>query len=134
MIISACTDEISTDLNTALEVLEREEIQRLDLRGIWGGNVIALTDEQATQAQKKIEARGFKVTALSTPIGKTKITDDFSLEVIRFKRALELTQRFGAPYLRVFSFYASEAEAKTYRVEALWRLRQLCELAEPYGI
>jgi sugar phosphate isomerase/epimerase len=121
-------------LNTALEVLEREDIQHLDLRGIWGGNVIALTDEQATQAQTMIETRGFKVTALSTPIGKTKITDDFWLEVVRFKRALELAQHFEAPYLRIFSFYATEAEAKTYRGEALRRLQQLCELAEPYGI
>src|SRR5262245_33905165 len=134
MIISACTDEISMDLNTALEVLEHEDIQCLDLRGVWGGSVIALSDEQATQAHQMIKARGFKVTALSTPIGKTKITDDFEPEVVRFKRALELAQRFEAPYLRIFSFYASETEAKAYREEALRRLQQLCELAEPYGI
>lgn len=134
MIISACSDEISTDLATALDVLEQEDIRHVDIRGIWGGNVTDLSDEQATRARQMVKERGFSVTALSTPIGKTKITADFAPEVARFRRALELAQRFEAPYLRVFSFYTSEAEAKTYRSEALRRLRHLCEMAEPYGI
>jgi sugar phosphate isomerase/epimerase len=134
MIISACSDEISTDLATALDVLEREDIHHVDIRGIWGGNVTDLSDEQAAQAQRMLKERGFTVTALSTPVGKTRITDDFGPEVARFSRALELAQRFEAPYLRVFSFYASEEAAVTYRSEALRRLRQLCEMAEPYGV
>ena len=134
MIISACSDEISTDLAIALDVLEQEDIQHVDIRGIWGSNVTNLSDEQASQARHMLKERGFKVTALSTPIGKTKITADFGPEVARFSRALELAQGFETPYVRVFSFYASEAEAKSYRSEALRRLQQLCEMAEPYGV
>lgn len=134
MIISACSDEISTDLATALDVLEQQDIEHVDIRGIWGSNVTNLSDEQASQARQMLKERGFKVTALSTPIGKTKITADFGPEVARFGRALELAQGFETPYVRVFSFYASEEEARTYHSEALRRLRQLCEMAEPYGI
>jgi sugar phosphate isomerase/epimerase len=134
VIISACSDEISTDLALALDTLEREAITHVDLRGIWGGNVIALTDEQAAQAHHLLQERGFSVTALSTPIGKTDITADFELEVARFKRALELADRLAAPYLRLFSFYVSAENAEQYRPEALRRLQYLCELAQPYGI
>ena len=134
MIISACSDEISADLAVALDVLEREDIRHVDLRGIWGRNVIELSDEQAATAQQLIKERGFTVTALSTPIGKTPISADFAPEEARLRRALELARHFEAPYLRVFSFYASEEEARRERPEALRRLRRMCELAEPYGV
>jgi len=132
--ICAITDEISQDLTVALAVLRREGINNIDLRGLWGGNVTDLTPDQAAAAQRLIQDGGFTVVALSTPVGKTRISDDFALEVVRFQRALALAQRFGARYLRVFSFYASDDEAKIYRAEALRRLAHLCELAQPYGL
>jgi sugar phosphate isomerase/epimerase len=134
MIISAFSDEISQDLATALEVLAREQIDSIELRRIWGNNIMKLNDEQAAEAQKMIAERGMRVMAIGSPIGKTPITADFAPEQARFGRALELAQLFGAPYIRVFSFNASEEEAIRYRSEALRRLRILCEMAEPYDI
>jgi sugar phosphate isomerase/epimerase len=134
MIISACSDEISQDLATALTILAYEQIDHVDLRGVWGTNVTNLSDAQAAKAQAMIAERGMRVTAVSTPVGKTPITADFAPEESRFGRALELAQLFGAPYLRVFSFYASEEEAVQYRPEALRRLQRLCEMAQAYNV
>jgi sugar phosphate isomerase/epimerase len=134
MIISACSDEISQDLATALDVLARADIDHVDLRGVWGCNVTDLDDQQARQAQSLLARGRFSVTAVSTPVGKTKITADFAAEEARFRRALELAHLFNAPYIRVFSFYAAEGEATQHRPEALRRLRRLCELAAPHGV
>jgi len=134
MKIAAITDEISKDLAYALDVIKREEIQYIDLRGVWGGNVVDLSDAQVAEAQQLIAAHGLTVTAISTPVGKSQITADFAPERARFQRALELAQHFGASYIRVFSFYATPAEAIEYREEALARIRQLCEMAQPYGV
>ena len=134
MIISACSDEISQDLATALAVLEREGIRHVDLRGLWGKSVIEMSDQQADRAQQMLAAGGFTVTALSTPIGKTPITADFAFEQARLTRALELARQLGAPYLRIFSFYATEAEAREQRAEALRRLREMGAMAQPYGV
>ena len=134
MIISACSDEISQDLPTALDVLEREGIHHVDLRGVWGKNVVGLSDEEAAAARKLIKDRGFTVTAISPPVGKTKITDDFAFEEGRFKRAIELARLFETRYIRVFSFFADEDEAVRYRDEALRRLRVFSEMARPHGI
>jgi sugar phosphate isomerase/epimerase len=134
MEISACTDEISADLVRALDVLERHEIRQVDLRGVWGRNVIELDDAQAARVRELINARGFRVTALSTPIGKTPITAPFASEEARFRRALELARLFEAPALRVFSFRASEAEARDHWPEALDRLGRMSELAAPNGV
>jgi sugar phosphate isomerase/epimerase len=134
MQICAITDEVSKDLKYALDTLAQEKIKYIDLRGVWGGNVVDLTAQQAREAREMIAGGGFTVTAISTPIGKTRITDDFAPEIARFQRALELAIQFGASYIRVFSFYASEDEAIQYRGEALRRLHHLCEMARPAGI
>lgn len=134
MQICAITDEVSKDLAFALDVLAGDGIKNIDLRGIWGGNMVDLTDEQAAAAQRLIQTGGFTVISLSTPVGKTRITDDFAREVARFRRAVELAQHFGAKYLRVFSFYASEDEAKQHRSIAIDRLHELCEIASPAGL
>jgi sugar phosphate isomerase/epimerase len=134
MIISACSDEISLDLATALDVLTREQIQHVDLRRIWGRNVTLLDEEQVREAEALIAQRGFTVTAISTAVGKTQITDDFAPEMTRFQRALDLARLFNAPYVRVFSFYCADDEAERYRPEALRRLRRMCELAASAGV
>jgi sugar phosphate isomerase/epimerase len=134
MIITGYSDEISQDLATALDVLAREQIEHVDLRQVGGANIVKLDDQQVADAQTLIAQRGFRVASISTAIGKTKITEDFAPEVARFERALALAQLFGAPYIRVFSFYASESEAVTHRSEALRRLRTLCQMAESSGV
>jgi 3-dehydroshikimate dehydratase len=134
MIISACSDEISQDLAIALHVLEREEVHHVDLRGVWGSNVVNMTQEQGSRAREMLRERGFQVTALSTAVGKTRITEDFAPELARFERAVELARFFDAPYLRVFSFIATEEEARHFWPEAIERLHMLCEIAALYDI
>lgn len=134
MKLSACTDEAASDLALALDVLEEEDIQYVDLRKVWDTNIVDFSDAQAQKAQEMIAGRGFQVSALSTPIGKSPITADFAPELARFQRALELAILFKAPYIRVFSFYASEEEAKEYLPEAINRLQKLSEMADDHGV
>ena len=134
MKISACTDEAANDLAIALDVLEEQDIHYVDLRKVWNTNIVDFSDTQARKAQEMIAGRGFEVSALSPPIGKTSIRDDFAPELTRFRRAIELATLFEAPYLRVFSFYATEDEAREYWPEALDRLQQLSEMADEHGI
>jgi sugar phosphate isomerase/epimerase len=134
MLISACTDEVAEELEPALETLTELGLRHADLRKLGGRSVVDLSDAEAARAQELLAGGGFTVTALSTPIGKTPITDDFAPEVQRMERALELARLFGAPYLRVFSFYVDEAEAERYRPEAIGRLRELCVMAADQGV
>lgn len=134
MKISACTDEAAIDLAAALDVLQEEGIRYADLRQVWGRSVVDLSEGQAREAQALLNRRGFQVSALSTPIGKTSIKDDFAPELARFRRALELAALFKAPYIRVFSFYVPDDEAAGYFPEAVNRLQQLSELAGEHGV
>ena len=44
MKLSGFADEISPVLDEQLRVLEEEGIRHLELRGVWGKNVVALDD------------------------------------------------------------------------------------------
>ena len=122
-------DEISPDLNEQLDLLESEGIHHLDLRGVWGKNVLDLTDEEAARARGELQRRGFGVSAIASPIGKIGIDEPFEPHLERFRRALDLAQFFQAPFIRLFSFYVPEGEAARYREQVMERLRAMAEVA-----
>ena len=54
--LSAFADEISADLDEQIAVLRSENINYLDLRGVWGTNVLDLTDQQAAEIKRGLDA------------------------------------------------------------------------------
>ncbi|GBD35773.1 3-dehydroshikimate dehydratase [bacterium HR36] len=137
--LSAFADEISPDLNEQLDVLERCGIRHLELRSVWKTNVLDLTDEQVREVKRQLDARGFRLSAIGSPIGKVKITDPFEPHLQRFRRAVELCKVFETPNIRIFSYYPPDAGAehtqasvdwRPYRAEILDRMQRKLEIAE----
>src|SRR5438270_7158810 len=108
MYLSAFADEISADLDEQISVLLSAGIRHLDLRGVWDTNVLDLTDEQVSQVKKTLDARGIRVAAIGSPIGKVPIDSPFDEHLRRFDRAVALAHAFETPYVRLFSFYPPE--------------------------
>ncbi|MGQ9681466.1 MAG: sugar phosphate isomerase/epimerase family protein [Anaerolineae bacterium] len=129
-ILTGFGDEISPDLTAQLDLLAGEGIRHLDLRGVWGTNVLDLTDEQARRVRAELQARGFAVSSIASPIGKIGIEDPFPPHLERFRRALDLAEFFGAPFIRVFSFYVPRGQAERHREQVMERLQALAELAD----
>jgi sugar phosphate isomerase/epimerase len=138
--LSAFADEISADLNEQIAVLRSENIHFIDLRGIWGTNVLDLTDQQVTEIKRRLDAQDIRVSAIASPIGKTPINAPFEEHLQRFQRAIELAQFFHTPFIRIFSFYSPIAvgeanggkgnvDPATWRKEVLRRLHKLTRLA-----
>ena len=138
--LSAFADEISADLNEQIAVLRSENIHFIDLRGVWGTNVLDLTDQQVTEIKQKLDAQNIGVSAIASPIGKISIDAPFDEYLQRSRRAIELAQFFDTPFIRIFSFYPPLAEGDAidgkeivdpalWRNEVLRRLRELTLLA-----
>ncbi|MGH2409722.1 MAG: sugar phosphate isomerase/epimerase family protein, partial [Chloroflexota bacterium] len=128
--LSAFADEIAGDLEEQLDALAEDGIAHLDLRAVWGTPVLQLTDEQIERTRRLLDARGIRVAAIGSPIGKTPIDAPFHEEIDRFERAVSLARELGARYIRVFSFYPPAAVAGSfdwadYRDEVIGRLREL---------
>lgn len=128
--LSAFADEISPDLDEQLTVLSGEQIRFLDLRSVWGTNVLDFSDQQVAEIKWALDERGIGVAALGSPIGKVAIDAPFAEHLARFERALELAQILQTPFIRIFSFYppasvSSQHDPSEWRDEVLRRLREL---------
>ncbi len=138
--LSAFADETSADLNEQIAAIRSENIHFIDLRGVWGTNVLDLTDQQVSEIKQRLDAQGIGVSAIASPIGKIPIDAPLEEHLQRFRRAIALAQFFHAPFIRIFSFYPPVAgdnanggkgivDPAIWRNEVLRRLRDLTILA-----
>ncbi|WP_067623123.1 sugar phosphate isomerase/epimerase family protein [Alicyclobacillus acidiphilus] len=133
--ISAFADEISPDLIEQLDVLESEGIRHIEFRGVWNKNVLDLSDDELQTVRNQLRARGFRVSAVGSPIGKISIEDDFDEHLRRFERAIAVAKAFDTSYIRIFSFFIPDgAAADGYRDEVLRRIGELVRRAEAAGV
>jgi 3-dehydroshikimate dehydratase len=133
--LSAFADEISPDLTEQLDVLESEGIRYIELRGVWGKGVLALDDEEIATIKSELGARGMGVSAIGSPIGKTRLDEPFEPHLDLFRRALHLAEVFGSDYIRLFSFYPPEGEtAADHRDEVFERMWALDEAARGHTV
>ena len=73
--LSGFADEISPDLQTQLDTLDQLGIRFLELRGVWGKNVLDLSQQELQQVKSELDRRGIGVSAIGSPIGKVKLED-----------------------------------------------------------
>ena len=119
-ILSGFADEIDSSLEIQLKGLTELGIGHIESRGINGKNISQHSVSEANEAKKMMDAYGIKVSAIGSPIGKIKITDDFAPELEKFKHILELSKIFDTKYIRMFSFFIPEGEnPANYRNEVI---------------
>jgi sugar phosphate isomerase/epimerase len=129
--ITCFADEISHDLEEQLDVLAQEGIAHIELRNVWGKNVLALNDDELQSIRELLTQRGFAVSSIASPIGKYQVADDFAPQLIALQRAIHAAQTLGTPYIRIFSFHPPEnSDLDACRDEVLSRMKQLTDLAE----
>ncbi len=128
-------DEISSDLATQLEVMESVGIKHLELRGIKRKNVLELNSEEVKKARQILKEKDFKISAIGSPVGKIKISDDFSLDLEGLKKAIALAHSFETKYIRIFSYYLPERESHlSYSKEVISRIGEMAKVAEKENI
>ena len=133
--LSAFADEIDPMLDVQMDVLEKHGIRYIEMRGVDGANISSLTLDQARAVKARLDARGFRVSALGSPIGKIGIGEDFEPHLALFRHTLALAAILEAPFIRMFSFYLPHGEAPGfYRGEVMRRWTAFIEAAEGCGV
>ena len=134
-ILSAFSDEIDEDLKTQMDVLDQYGIKYIEIRGVNGRNIVQHTLEEVKEIKKALDARGFKISAVGSPIGKILITDDFEPHLELFRHTLEIARILETPYVRMFSFFIPGGdEPAKHREQVLQRLSGFIEAAKGSGI
>ena len=103
--VSAFADEIGEELELQLEVLAANGVGNIELRGVWGKNVLELSAGEVRRVRDAARQAGVGFSAVGSPIGKVPVGGDFAEERERMRRALDFAALLEAPYVRIFSWY-----------------------------
>jgi len=123
--LAAFADEISPDLDEQIRVCRANGVMHIELRGVNKINVLDFDSNLRREIRDKLAAAGMKVCSIGSPIGKVKINDSWAEHFDRFRIAVELAEFFGAPFIRIFSYYPPEkgADITQHRDEVLRRMQ-----------
>ena len=134
--ISGFSDEISKEIVTQFEVLNKLNIRYFEPRGIDGKNISTLNDEEVLELKAKMEQYGIKVSSIGSPIGKIKLTDSFEEHFEVFKRVVKTAKMLDTKYIRMFSFYHEGGDEWTAeeRAEVTARLKKMIAYAEEQDV
>ena len=133
--LSGFADEIDDDFETQCRVVRELGLGFIEFRSAWGTNVLDLTEEQLAEVQRLLAQYELKVSSIGSPIGKIFIDEPFPAHLERTRHAVEIAQRFEAPFIRVFSFFIREGQdPDAYRDEVISRMRAIADVAAAGGV
>ncbi len=128
--ISGFADEINPSIDKQIALLRDLEINYIEFRSGEGINVADYTVEQAQALKEKLDANGIKVSALGSPIGKIKITDDFAPHLEKLYHVMEIAKILGTDKIRIFSFFMPKGEdPSNYKEEVFYRTKAMISAA-----
>lgn len=128
-------DEIHADPIVQVAVLQALGASHIEVRGAWGVNILALSDDQIDTLAETFAERSMGVSAIASPIGKVDVSLPVEHEVARLERAVAIARKLGTNYVRVFSFYrADDLTPESIRDDVLVRMRALADLAEHHDV
>ena len=130
--LSAFADEAADDFGKQLRILQKERIPYIELRGVDGKNVAALTENEVKRCAEMLRDAEIRVWAVGSPLGKISLKDDFSAHLETAKRIFAAAKILGTDKIRVFSFYAAEPQREETEIFA--RMARLAALAKEYGV
>lgn len=133
--ITGFADEIDTQFDVQIQVLELLGQKYLELRAADGIGVADMDIKKAAELKKKMTDRGIAVSAIGSPVGKIGIEEDFEPHLELFKHIVELAQYFETPNIRMFSFYLpEEEEPEKYRNQVFERIGKIVDCAESENV
>lgn len=134
--IYAFADEAGSELDTQIQALKANGLDGLEIRNVDGGNISGMTEEKAREVKKRLDAEGFSVWSIGSPIGKVNIErDDFNRHLEVFQHTLNIADILGADSFRLFSFYLPEGkDPADYKEEVIERMGRFAELAKDHPV
>ena len=132
--LSAFADEADKNISEQITALRENGIEYLEIRGVDGQNISAITVEKAKEVKRQLDDAGIKVWSLGSPYGKMNIDGDFGVHLDSFKHGLELADIFGTDRIRMFSFYVPQGSEEKFKDEVFEKLERMIDTAKGSGV
>ena len=130
--LCAFADEADKMLVGQIDALKRNGVYAIELRGLDGKNISALTEEEARSYAKLLKDNGIEVWSLGSPLGKIDITEPREKHEEMLRHLLKMADIFGTKRIRMFSYFLKREDYKKYRDEIIDRLNALVKIADGY--
>jgi sugar phosphate isomerase/epimerase len=148
MRLSAITDEISQDLPYALSVLAEYGAKDAELRNVWNTYIVDADEQMLKRVEQCLAEAGMAVPCIDTPLYKCDLEESASAagathnarertlsdQLTLLQHSIDLAHRFGAPYIRIFSFWRRGPLTPELEDRIASALTRPCELAERAGV
>jgi sugar phosphate isomerase/epimerase len=129
--LSGFVDEIASDFTEQCRVASGLGLTHAEVRSAWDVNILDLEPDRLTVMKDTLAAYGLQVSSIGSPIGKIFIDEDFPPHLHRMRHAADVARFFGAPYIRIFSFFLRPGpKPADHRDEVVDRMRALARVAE----
>lgn len=133
-VMSGFSDEISPDFKEQLSVVTKLGIAYIEIRGVNGKNISDHSIEEVLEVKNELLQSKVGVSAIGSPIGKIKISDDFDPHFDKFKHTIEIAKVLDTKYIRMFSFFMADGTQESHRDEVMSRMSKLVKYAEQEDI
>ena len=119
-----------------IAAMRRNGLNGLEIRGVDGENVSAISLEKAKEVRRKLDDAGLCTWSIGSPIGKIDIeTGDFAAHLEQLRHTLEVAQVLGAKRLRMFSFYIPVGkDPADYRNRVIDQVGEMLRVGEGSGV
>ena len=135
IILSGFFDEHSDSFDGQLEAMRSFGVKNVEIRHVDKKNVSVLTKDEVAEVKTKLDAYGFGVSAIGSPLGKIKLDGDMDAHMETTRRVCETANTLGAKYIRMFSFYAPDGKDITkMRSEVVDGLGRMLAIAKEHGV
>lgn len=133
MIVSCFSDEIAPGLDTQLDVLQDLKMSHLEIRTVDDVNVMQMSFLKLAQIKARCSDRGFRITCVSSPIGKDSLNIQDSVVEDEIQRACEIADVFDCSFIRIFSFFKEDHPLEEALELASSKLCLMARTAEQNG-
>lgn len=132
--LSGFGDEIDADPTVQVAVLQALGASHIEVRSAWDTNIVEMSEAQLADLAALFSAKGIRVSAIASPIGKVDVGLPVEHEVERLGRAISAAETLGTSYIRIFSFHYGSRDVETVRGDVMTRMRALAKTAEEAGV
>lgn len=148
--IAAITDEFSPDLETALDPIAEIGMKAVELRVVFGKNILDLTGAELDRVLEITRSRGLEIVSIASPLlkcvlpGAPPVDGRFQQDIFASKHtfsdqphltehAFDVAKRLGAKIVRVFSYWRTVDPGKCFDAVAS-ALEELARQAAKHGL
>lgn len=135
LVLSAFADEYADGLKEQCEALNNFGIGYMEMRGVNGKNVSALSTAEAKTAKEILNDYGIQVSSIGSPLGKIRLDEDLEGHLELSKHIFETANELGAKNIRIFSFYLPKNKTgEECRERVFYELERIVKLSREYDV